>query len=192
MDNIFSVFPKHIFIKDSICNEYLSSFENRIEEIIAESGSVKTEYLKVTSTHLTNSELHKDPLFFPLVDEISRHAFEFSSFLGYDIEKSFMLTVGNMWANVSDEGGYNFPHTHPGALISGAFYVSNEVDSNNLTFFDNYLSVDFPVNKSGEGYDRISVPCVPGRLVLFRSDFPHGTTPQVGKGKKITISFNLR
>ena len=191
-NNIYSVFPKHIMIQDGICLEHIEKFKLRAEEIINEHGTASNDFLKVNSTHLTNSDLHKDPIFYPLVDEISKYVFDFMMFLGYDPERSFKVSLGDMWINSSDEGEYNWPHTHPGSLISGAYYIENQINSNNLTFFDSYIAVDFPINRTGEGHDRFTVPCIPGRLILFRSDFPHGALPQVGKGKKITVSFNLR
>lgn len=191
-NNIYSIFPKHILVQDGVCVDRLEILKSRAIEIIDEHGTFTNDFLKVRSTHLTNSELYKDPIFYPLVDEISRYVFEFLMFLGYDAEKSFQVSVGNMWANDSNEGDYNWPHTHPGSLISGAYYIENAVSSNNLSFFDNYISVDYPINRSGEGHDRFTVPCVPGRLILFRSDLPHGNIPQIGEGRKITISFNFR
>lgn len=191
-NNIYSIFPKHILVQDNVCSDMLETFKFRSNQLIEEYGTFANDFLKVKSTHTTNCELYKDPIFHPLVDEISKYAFQFLIFLGYEAEQSFKISIGNMWVNSSNEGEYNWPHTHPGSLISGAFYVDNQVSSNHLSFFDNYISVEYPINRAGEGHDRFSVPCVPGRLILFRSDLPHGTLPQIGEGKKITISFNLR
>ena len=33
------------------------------------------------------------------------------------------LEFANLWININNKGGYNEVHTHPGALMSGAFYV---------------------------------------------------------------------
>ena len=43
-----------------------------------------------------------------------------------------------------------------------------------------------PLNWSTTNY-----PCVPARLLMFRSNMIHGTTRQEEEGEKIVISFNI-
>ena len=33
------------------------------------------------------------------------------------------IEYANVWININGKGGYNEVHTHPGAVMSGAFYV---------------------------------------------------------------------
>jgi uncharacterized protein (TIGR02466 family) len=95
-----------------------------------------------------------------------------------------------MWSNVSGKGGYNFPHTHPGSILSGAYYI-NTIPENKLVFFDDYINVEMPTNVDTSTYDHIAYDCIPGRLVMFRSDLAHGNPPQQDDGEKIVISFNI-
>lgn len=188
--NILSVFPKHVFCMDNVCIDELDNFASEIYDIVNDSGTSTNDLQHVKSTHRTNIDLHTYAVFEPLVVEIEKYSKEFARWLGYDDKYAFNLSIKNMWANVSDKGGYNFPHTHPGSIVSGAFYVKSNPE-NTIIFFDNYLNMEFPINCSGEGYDRVTFNCQAGRLLLFRGDFPHGNPPQLEDGEKIVISFNV-
>lgn len=183
-------FPRPIYYADNICSEHLDQLELNIKEIVKNSGTETTKFLGVQSTHTTNSELHLRPEFQILCNNISQHVFNFATILGYSPERSFKLNFGNMWTNISDIGGYNFPHTHPGAVISGAFYVKTAPE-NNICFYDKYEVVTLPDNKTMYAGEPIMYQCIPGRLILFRADFIHGNPPQTSVGEKIVISFNM-
>jgi uncharacterized protein (TIGR02466 family) len=189
-NNIISTFPKHILCLDNICLDHLEDFKQGIMQVLGNSGSKTSDLLNVQSTHKTNADLHEYQVFDPLTSCIEQIFPDFAMFLGYDPLYAMKLNIANMWANVSDQGGYNFPHTHSGSIISGVFYVES-IEENNLVFFDNYINMEFPINASGEGYDRLTFQCKPGRLIMFRGDFPHGAPPQQGPGRKIAISFNI-
>jgi uncharacterized protein (TIGR02466 family) len=187
---IKAVFPKYIYHRDDVCTNYLEKFKTRILQIQSDSGYKSNLLLNVKSTHQTNVELYKDPVFAPLVDEIYKSVMHFGTAMGYSPELIFKLSILNMWANVSGKGDYNFPHNHPGSLFSGAFYI-NATPENKIVFFDNYQSVDMPTSVDAEENIHVTYDCVPGRLVMFRGDLPHGNPPQVGDGEKIIISFNM-
>lgn len=187
---IRAVFPKFIYRKDAVCLNHLDTFKQRIYEIQDQYG-VKSDYLmNVKSTHLTHMKLHEDPVFKPLVDQIYESAIEYGIHLGYAPDYVFKLSIGNMWTNVSNKGDYNFPHIHAGSILSGAYYIST-VPENKIVFFDNYNSMEIPTNINSDSYDRVTYDCVPGRLIVFRGDMPHGNPPQQGDGEKIIISFNM-
>lgn len=190
LGTIKAVFPKYIYHRDGVCADKLATFRERVFEIQDTSGTKSNPLLNVKSTHQTDVSLHNDPVFRPLVDEIYSSMMQFGTHLGYGPEMIFKLSIMNMWVNVSGKGGYNFPHTHPGSLFSGAFYI-NAMPENKIVFFDDYKSVEMPINVSAEENVHATYDCVPGRLVLFRGDLAHGNPPQQEDGEKITISFNM-
>lgn len=190
MSNIRAVFPKHIYHLDNVCIDHLDMFRKRILEIQSESGVKSNKLLNVKSTHLTNMMLHTDPVFAPLVNQINESAMEFGTYLGYLPETIFRLHIGNMWANTSGKGGYNFPHTHSGSILSGAFYI-NAIPENKIIFFDDYINTEMPTNVDVDTFDHVTYDCTPGRLVMFKSDLAHGNPPQQDDGEKIVISFNI-
>lgn len=183
-------FPKPIYYVDGVCLDQLASFEQEIKKVTTASGTKGSTYLGVDSTHLTASDLHLNPIMSPLVDAIKEHAFNFGTALGYSPVTAFKLSVGNMWANISDQHGYNFPHTHPGGILSGAYYVKT-VPENIIAFYDKYDTLQLPENITEFSNSPVEYQCLPGRLLLFKSDFAHGNPPQKQVGEKIVISFNL-
>ena len=183
-------FPRPIYYADNLCTDKLEMFEKRIKNIVQDKGTRTTKFLGVQSTHLTECELHLDPIFRPLCETIEHHVFNFATILGYDSKKAFNMTIGNMWANVSDQHGYNFPHTHPGSVISGAFYVKTAPE-NVIVFYDKYEVIELPGENTPYNGSPVSYNCVPGRMLLFKSDLIHGNPAQETAGEKIVISFNM-
>lgn len=195
MNEIKSLFPKHVYCRDNVCSDHVDAFKEKLVEIKQTNTFNKDKFLNIESSYKLSYNIKDDELFRPLLDEVKESVFNFAQFIGYSLERSFMLELTEVWFNFSDEHDYNWPHIHPGAIISGAYYVENEVDSNNLTFFDNPSSIEYPVETETHhwwGADRYNIEVKKGRLLLFRSDFMHGTTPQIGKGQKITVSFNFK
>ena len=181
-------FPRPICVVDNVLMHELKSFENRSKEIV-DQKSYRNSVLNVNSTHTTNSNLHLDPIFNPLVSVIYSTAKEFMVEIGYH---QFLnsIKINSMWTNVSQQGDFLYPHIHGSSLISGAYYVKAPVDSkikffNNITDMVPPASSPTPFTQSYCEYD-----CTPGRLIMFRSDFLHGTGKQPD-GEKIVISFNI-
>ena len=83
-----------------------------------------------------------------------------------------------------------FPHTHPGSIISGAYYIKTAPD-NAIAFYDKYEVITLPEEDTIYNGSPITYKCLPGRLLLFKSDFIHGNPGQESIGEKIVISFNM-
>lgn len=196
IENIQTLFPKHVYCRDDVCADSLEIFKEKLLPFKNHKMLDRDRFLNVDTSHRVNDyNIRDDEAFKPLINEIKNTAFDFAMFLGYGPERAFMMEITNLWFNFSDEHDYNWPHIHPGSIISGAYYVENEVDTNSLTFFDHYSSLEYPINDQHNHWwssDRTSFDCKKGRLLMFKSDFMHGNTPQVGKGQKITISFNIK
>lgn len=196
MQNITTLFPKHVYCKDNVCVEHLCDFKDRLLEVRKERNLSRDRFLNVDTSHrVSDYNIKDDKIFQPLINEIRETAFNFACFVGYGPERAFMMELTNVWFNFSDEHDYNWPHIHPGSIISGAYYIENEIETNSLTFFDHYSSLEYPINDEHDHWwssDRSSFDCKKGRLLMFKSDFLHGNTPQVGKGQKITLSFNIK
>lgn len=187
---IQAIFPKYILCLDDVCLEHTEQFAAAAHMLLRQSGSKTNDLLKVKSTHRTKSDLHEYTVFQPLVQVIKNVMFEYASYVGYDPSSIFRFNLTNMWVNINDQGGYNFPHGHPGSIFSGVYYVKTPPD-NKIVFFDNYSNVDVALNATGEGHELKSFECRTGRLLMFRSDLLHGNPPQPGPGEKIAISFNF-
>tara|TARA_B100000131_G_scaffold142151_1_gene138285 strand:- start:731 stop:1441 length:711 start_codon:yes stop_codon:yes gene_type:complete len=113
------------------------------------------------------------------------------------------LEFANMWININNKGGYNEVHTHPGALMSGAFYVKvpKEGDAGSITFHKNSmeayvvhslgLAEDLSKAEAPHTHATMSYPPKEGRLVVFPAWVSHGVRENHTEEDRISISFNL-
>jgi len=185
---IFKFFPTTIYREDNL----ISNFEinrdlvkKRISNLASIWGMAYSETLNVPSLHTTNPRLHTYPETKDICEAILDHANKFIDELGYKCK----LEIQTMWANVSEEGHYIYPHIHPGSLISGAYYLSAP-EGSKITFESGDKFFFMPTAPTELSCNETSFECKPNRLLLFRSDVSHYTTRQL-PGEKIVISFNL-
>ncbi len=99
------------------------------------------------------------------------------------------------WMNANPAGGYNAPHTHPGAHWSGVYYVSQpEVEQGNsgmIEFLDprtdlpNWRILNAPAFKLKK-----KVRPMPGDMILFPSYLVHWVYPNETEQERVTIAFN--
>lgn len=181
-------FPKTIFVRDNVCPEILNNLEESVKSL---SETKRTGSFNVDSSHLTNRMMQKEKYFDELSESILNNNKIYLTNLGYCEDFISDCFIGNMWYNVSNKGDYLFPHSHPGCIVAGAFYVKT-VEENNIIFYDTINpsfeppKYDNPLNWATAKYS-----CIPGRLLLFRGDMIHGTPCQNTDGEKIVISFNI-
>ena len=139
---------------------------------------------------MTNDRLHENPVFEDLVDEIYANTQEYARALGYSDDLINSLRINNMWANISHTNDFIFPHVHPGAVFSGAYYIKKYPNST-IRFHNNIHRVmPPPLVYNQLNYEICEYDCDPGRMLIWMSDFLHSTGKQP-EGEKIVISFNL-
>lgn len=182
-------FPKSIYIVDNVCVNLLKNLKAQIQN--NDIQTKRSQTLNVDSTHLVNNLLHKTEVFCDLKNSIEYHARLFLEYMGYNSEYVSKCDVVNMWYNISNKNDFLFPHTHPGSILAGAYYVES-IEENNIIFYDDMTSsYEPPTNITNLSMTTCNYPCVPGRLLLFRSNLLHGTPKQINEGQKIVISFNI-
>lgn len=99
------------------------------------------------------------------------------------------------WMNANPPGGFNAPHTHPGAHWSGVYYVSQpeveEGSSGKIEFLNprtdlpNWRILDAPAFQAKK-----SIRPEPGEFILFPSYLVHWVYPNETKDERVTIAFN--
>jgi uncharacterized protein (TIGR02466 family) len=184
-----NLFPSIVFLVQTVIRAYGYA---EVDELTLKKyfETAKNEFLSVESTHKTMNVLHTIPAFYNLAEEILSNGKNFLNKMGWDAGLINRLEIGTMWTNVSRAGEFVMPHTHPGSILSGVFYVK-KFEGSRITFFnDVYDMIPFEgtynsLSNSGCHYD-----CEPGRLMLWKSNLLHGTSMQPD-GEKIVISFNL-
>ena len=99
------------------------------------------------------------------------------------------------WMNANPPGGFNAPHTHPGAHWSGVYYVSQpEIETGNsgmIEFLD--PRTDLPNWRIlGANAFRLKKKLRPaaGEMVLFPSYLVHWVYPNESDEERVTIAFN--
>lgn len=99
------------------------------------------------------------------------------------------------WMNMNPTGGFNAPHTHPGAHWSGVYYVRQpRVDTGNsgmIEFLD--PRSDLPAwrilqSRAFRGKRKIRPEA--GEIVIFPSYLMHWVYPNETGGERVTIAFN--
>ena len=108
------------------CREVIS----QVKEI--NDPTIGSPYERVLSSHSIDDKLFHREEFDALAEFIAGHVQAFSYSLGY---RNHPMVLSQMWTNVSTKGDFLYPHNHPGAVISGAYYVKVE-KSDGLNFHD--------------------------------------------------------
>ena len=101
----------------------------------------------------------------------------------------------NWWINVNHKGDFNWGHTHPGADLSGIWYITD--NKKTLKFehpcFHNRLE---PLARMmGHEYDQwdcIHKDCKAGDIIVFPSDIVHWVEPWTEDWPRVSITFNLK
>ena len=70
-------------------------------------------------------ELHRDPLFAPLITRLSDHAWQYLAGLGFD-RRRVALHVQRSWPVISDAGEQVGRHHHPNAHLSAIYYLNGD------------------------------------------------------------------
>lgn len=184
-------FPKTIYREESLLTDKLSYYEKFIEKKLSEYGTERHGIHNVDSSHASFSQFHTLPEMEDIVKVICFHTKNYLNTIGYSDKTISNLRLMNMWVNISKKGDYLYPHIHGESLISGAFYITCS-KGDKIKFFndisDTFLKPpDIPNQYS---YQYCEYDCTPGTLLLFKSNFMHGTEAQKSD-KKIVVSFNI-
>lgn len=99
------------------------------------------------------------------------------------------------WMNANPTGGYNAPHTHPGAHWSGVYYVAQpDVDTGSsgmIEFLDPRTDLpNWRLLKASAFSAKKSIRPTPGEMILFPSYLVHWVYPNEASEERVTIAFN--
>ena len=99
------------------------------------------------------------------------------------------------WMNVNPPGGFNAPHTHPGAHWSGVYYVSQPAVEDGTSGMIEFLDprTDLPNWRIlGARNFRAKKKIRPqaGEIVIFPSYLVHWVYPNETPDERVTVAFN--
>ena len=181
-------FPTTIYGHDiQLDNNFLAN------EIVA--WSKKNSGVKKTNVNGWHSEtnMHELPQFKPLVDELFKMQHQVFKEEWLDREPR----LGNMWANINYQGGYNKPHIHPNSLFSGVYYVHAQPNSGKLICNDPRPGIQtvMPVRKPGQPpkhlWREVHLDAIEGRIIMFPAWLWHNVEPNESNDIRISVSFNF-
>lgn len=131
-------------------------------------------------------------------DKIMERAYACADEFGFN---DYTLKMINMWININGKGATNHLHSHPGGVLSGAYYLKlPDCCYGHLTFIRD-LNYSQMKEYWGDGdnvhrWDHMNetehdvFPEV-DQLVIFPSWLQHAVTASSGDGDRISISFNI-
>tara|TARA_B100000131_G_scaffold262833_1_gene259400 strand:+ start:392 stop:1024 length:633 start_codon:yes stop_codon:yes gene_type:complete len=187
---IHEVFPKVVCRHDNIGLDLIPGMLEMMEDIRDQTAG--NSALNVNSSHTTIETLHRLPIFKDLSKEIIRVSRGFMVEYGYDPKRIEDLFMAGMWFNHSNKGNFIFPHIHHGGFLSCAFYLKADPEKHNIVFYDFSKNIiEDPYSYNDLSSEVFSLPCKPGRLLIFHSDFPHGVPLQEHDEEKVVVSCNM-
>ena len=111
--------------------------------------------------------------------------------------KKYKTKLNNMWININPTNGYNIPHCHPHAFLSGVYYVKTPENCGRIYFNHpcTFLEYDWRdehwLNDTHDTKPKRFFDTEAGGLYIFPSWLEHGVEPNKSKEDRISISFNL-
>lgn len=105
------------------------------------------------------------------------------------------LTMSHCWVNVMPNAVTHTMHIHPLSVISGTFYVSVPKGSGALKIedprHDQFMNAPARKINAREANQRfVNIHPQEGHVILFESWTRHEVPPNLGKGTRISVSFN--
>nr|WP_294849952.1 TIGR02466 family protein [uncultured Sphingomonas sp.] len=134
----------------------------------------------------------RDPAFDDLKRILTKHAAAFAKELAWDVKPK----LDSLWVNLLKGGGHHTGHIHPHSILSGTLYVEVPKGSGDIRFEDprSGLMMAAPVRRE-DAPEHLrpyaSVTPRPGLILLWESWLRHEVMPNVGKGERLSISFNF-
>jgi len=184
-------FPTIIYIKDLPNPEKLNPYLEKhiVEWSNQDKGVHKTN---VNGWHSKTDMNHKKE-YEPLIQEL----FQMQNEIIQEEHLDIKARLGNMWANINYQGGFNNGHIHPNSLFSGVYYVKAQPNSGRIQLMDPRPGVQHimpnrkPGNLPRELWRETYYDPVPGRLIMFPSWLWHRVEPNQSNDIRISVSFNF-
>lgn len=128
--------------------------------------------------------------------QVLERAYDYGNTMGWRFREGMQLVVKECWANINEKYAYNQPHTHPNALLSGAYYVQvPEGNPGPFILMDPrsqpwVMQPEYREQHPGNAQIQ-QIPPEEGRLIMFPSWLEHSVGQNLSDGRRISLSFNI-
>ena len=140
----------------------------------------------------TDSDLHTDKVFFPLVNDITNFVYHVvCEALQYD--SRYKVDITAMWGNIQKPGETLRTHQHHNNILAGVFYLNENDDFPPLRFYKDQLSSFDPIVSKYNIYNQGSylIKQERNKVVLFPAMLSHGVDVNQSTEDRLSISFNV-
>jgi uncharacterized protein (TIGR02466 family) len=150
-------------------------------------------------------QIHRDPRFAWVVEQVERHTIHYLQDLGIDLAP-IELYIQRGWPVVSRSQQEVGAHCHNTAHISAVYYVAvpeaDAADPGSLVFFDDARVNEICAGLGSENTDifveenylnqlQVVYPPVEGRLLLFPAKQRHAVTQNETDQVRVSLSFDI-
>jgi len=104
-------------------------------------------------------------------------------------------SVVKAWANINNNSAIDQPHAHTKSVFSCVYYVKGSKDCGKLTFItpigclDYVIDGDYINDRTDFNTSEISIPPLPGSLIIFPSWLTHYVKSNNSNNERISIAF---
>ena len=153
------------------------------------------------SVNITNNK-HEEFVRLKKVINLYLQIYHSEVFKGMVFTENIIQGVDNMWININEKSHYNEWHIHPGAVLSGAFYIKYDgsIENGDIMFnhpvnrFKDILLSHWPEKLVGSGNeitsDVMRVLPEPNMLLIFPAWLEHRVGINETNNSRISLSFN--
>ena len=140
-------------------------------------------------------QLHRSsPTFELLRRRLQRHVDAFATTVQWDLTGR-ELVMTDCWVNIMAKHVVHGLHLHPLSTLSGTYYAQVPARSPGIKFEDPRLDrfMAAPPRRGDarrENRPWVTLPALPGQLVLFESWLRHEVVPNQSAAERVSVSFN--
>lgn len=108
-----------------------------------------------------------------------------------EVPAGFRFTM-EAWGNIHDQGGFNQPHIHREAILSGSFYLSTPKGSGAIVFHDPRPGTLYsrPWGKGVNSWGKSGIAVRAGTLLVFPHWLEHSVEPNQANECRYSIAMN--
>jgi len=101
------------------------------------------------------------------------------------------IYITQSWFNYNKKQTQHHPHSHPNSIISGVFYLDDDLAPINFHREDKIINLDLILKDFNEfNSSNYSIPTKKNTLIMFPSKVTHGVQPNNSEKDRISLSFN--